>query len=143
MDFEKVFADLDKSGDGTIDSSELKTFLQLSGLNPNVSDQFVERIKTKCDVNSDGKLTKVEAEKISQVCQEIKGLVELFEEYDKDGSMTMSYKEMRKKAGSFLREQGDKYGGGKVRELLDHWDGDKDKEMTLGEFLEIIFGERF
>ncbi|XP_019628120.1 PREDICTED: polcalcin Jun o 2-like [Branchiostoma belcheri] len=140
MDVDQIFTQLDKSGDGTIDSSEIATLLEMIQLKP--SEKFVERVKNKCDANSDGKVTKDEAADIAAVFQEMSDLTMLFVEFDEDFSQKMSFEEMRKRASTFYTDNADKYGGGKAMEIMNHWAGDKDKEMTLEEFLEIMFEDR-
>ncbi|XP_019622082.1 PREDICTED: uncharacterized protein LOC109468265 [Branchiostoma belcheri] len=141
MDVDQIFPELDMSGDGTIDSSEIYTFLLMWGIKK-PSKRFVERVKNKCDANNDGKLTKEEAANIGKVIQEIEDLLSIFDENDEDGDLKMSFEEMRKKAATFYTTHADKYGGGKAMDMLNHWAGDKDKEMTMGEFLDIMFEDR-
>ncbi|XP_019629313.1 PREDICTED: calmodulin-like protein 7 isoform X1 [Branchiostoma belcheri] len=140
MDPNMVFAEMDPNGDGTIESSEIKTFLEQCGINP--SEKLVQRVKSKCDANNDGKLTKDEAARIGEVVKEIADLSKVFLDHDQDHNFTMSFDEMKKKAYTFYTTHADKYGSGNTMEVLNFWAGDKTKEMTVGDFLDIMFEDR-
>ncbi|CAH1267249.1 CALM1 [Branchiostoma lanceolatum] len=131
----------DKNGDGKMDSCEMEAALKELDLNP--SAKFVETAKRKADANGDGKVTEVEFTNIVGVFQEINNLRSIFWENDQDASGTMSFAEMRKKATTFYTTHADKYGDGKAMEVMNHYAGDTDKEMTMDEFLEIMFADRF
>ncbi|XP_078689719.1 putative calcium-binding protein C50C3.5 [Branchiostoma floridae x Branchiostoma belcheri] len=138
---DQVFAEMDKNGNGTLESSEIAAYLNNCGIHP--SEKFVQRVTSKCDANNDGKLTRDEAARIGAVIKEIADLSKIFQEADKDHNSKMSFNEMKKVAYTFYTTHADKYGGGNAMEVLNFWAGDKTKEMTVGDFLDIMFEDRF
>ncbi|XP_035683021.1 uncharacterized protein LOC118420353 [Branchiostoma floridae] len=128
----KFFGDDDK-----MDWSELENALKSVGLNP--SPDLIMKVRRKADANKDQKLTKEELSNILAVFEEIEDLRKIFVENDKDDSGTMSFMEMIKKAGDFYGKHADKYGGGKAKAVMDKYAGDRGKEMTVNEFLDIMF----
>ncbi|XP_078601376.1 uncharacterized protein LOC144876236 [Branchiostoma floridae x Branchiostoma japonicum] len=128
----KFFGDDDK-----MDWSELENALKSVGLNP--SPDLIMEVRRKADANGDQKLTKEELSNILAVFEEIEDLRKIFVENDEDDSGTMSFKEMIKKAGDFYDKHADKYGDGKARAVMNKYAGDRGKEMTVNEFLDIMF----
>eukprot|EP00058_Branchiostoma_floridae_P023672 XP_002609162.1 hypothetical protein BRAFLDRAFT_126678 [Branchiostoma floridae] len=100
---------------------------------------WYQKVRRKADANKDQKLTKEELSNILAVFEEIEDLRKIFVENDKDDSGTMSFMEMIKKAGDFYGKHADKYGGGKAKAVMDKYAGDRGKEMTVNEFLDIMF----
>ncbi|XP_078584023.1 neo-calmodulin-like [Branchiostoma floridae x Branchiostoma japonicum] len=137
----KVFSEYDRNGDDTIDAREIQAALKSLDLNP--SQQFVERVQSKADANGDGKVTKEEFGRVVAIFEEIKELRKVFQENDQDASGGMSFDEMRKKAMTFYTTHADKYGGGRAMQVMNHYAGNKSKQMSVDDFLDIMFKDSF
>ena len=137
QEFQEIFNIFDKTGDGTIDNTEIGEVME--GLGERLSEEEIERLIREIDYDGDGEVDFDEfmvlmVKTLNQSAKAEEELIMVFNDFDKDGDGSVCDKDLY----AALHEMGYDITQDEAQDMIHFFDKDGDGDINFAEFVRVM-----